>query len=264
MKKFIALVLFVSLLSGCEIENINYKVPLVISYEPENVLTNSAILGGIVLAEGGKDVTEYGVVVSTSENPTINDTKVVIGNRLGEFFIAYSNLQPATTYFYRAYGVNEVGAGYGESYQFTTGVATPCNPTQPNRVDYGFGQLNVNNVSLNEDAYYSESGNLEFEATSSFSAARIFVSFNEINANYPLTGEYTITNESNFNSFNNLSKGKARLNIMNFGMGGPAAATAQPGTKIYVENDGFVMTIIFCNTSMGNYSLNGKFSKVIN
>lgn len=263
MKKSIVLILLASILLSCEIENINYKVPLVITYEPQNVLSNSAKLGGIVLSEGGKDVTEYGVVISTTENPTINDNKVVLGNRLGEFFTAYTNLESSTTYFYRAYGLNEVGAGYGETYTFTTGIVTPCNPTLTNRVDYGFGQLTINGVSVNYNGSLSETGNIEFETMSNASTARIFIGFNETDESYPLSGEYTITNSTEFGTINNLSKGEAKLRIVNFGFGGPAAATAAPGTKIYVENDGAIMTIIFCDTPMGNYSLNGKFSKVI-
>jgi hypothetical protein len=115
MKK-ISLLFLLLFLSGCEIENINYLVPIVLTYQPENVLINSASLGGEVGSEGGKKITEYGIVWSKSINPTVNDNKIAKGSRIGITFETYSLFEANTTYYYRFYAINEIGVGYGEEY----------------------------------------------------------------------------------------------------------------------------------------------------
>ena len=69
---------------------------------------------------GGASVTERGVVYGTNQNPTIEDNKVASGTGLGEFNNALTDLQTTTTYYVRAYAINEKGTAYGEEVSFTT------------------------------------------------------------------------------------------------------------------------------------------------
>ncbi|MES2543424.1 MAG: hypothetical protein V4548_00950 [Bacteroidota bacterium] len=258
MKKLI--VVLVIFFYGCEIQNINYLTPIVVTDEPQNILTNSAILGGTVLGEGGKDVTEYGIVWSTNEFPTTQDNKIVKGTRRGTFSDSYAIFQPSTTYHYRVYAINEVGIGYGGDYEFTTSAEAPCNPVQDNRVSLFTGQtISINGIDLTHPSYGFNEGNVQLETNSYSSTARIKVQFNEVNSAFPLTGEYTVVGDY-FGNNENLSRGEAKLYISNYGSGF-GGATAAPGTKFYVVNDNNKLTIIFCDTYVSsNYILNGKFT----
>lgn len=259
MKKL--LVLVVLFLMSCEVENYNYIVPVVETYEATSVQINSATLGGIVLSEGGRDVSEYGVVWSTSNPPTINDNKVIEGSRLGEFFHSYVTFQPNTEYFYAAYAINDVGVAYGQIGSFKTQVEIPCNPTTNNYVNLSTSQIAINNVDVTYPSYSFGQGNIQFETSTYSSTAIIKVQFDEVDRNFPLTGEYTVTNSPDFGSNINLSQGLAKLSITDWGWGGAGHGTAAVGTKFYVYNDGSKIDIIFCNTPVGSqYILNGKFS----
>lgn len=254
---FNVLLLILIITSSCEIENIEYIEPIVFSYPPENVLTNSASLGGEVASEGGKLVSEYGVVISTSDSPTINDIKIIEGERLGVFYNNYTFFEANTTYFFRAFATNSKGTGYGEQYSFTTGNEPLCSPSQENFVDTGLIPLTINNVELSHPSYGFDEGNVEYATFSNSSVARIFVQFNEIDQNHPQNGEYEVVS-GEFDGNTHLSEGKAKLYISNFsGIGG---GVADAGTNFFVENDGTKVTIIFCDTPVGQYTLNGKFS----
>ena len=265
MKKVFLLLVVVLLSGGCEIEKANYTTAIVHTYEPTSVLTSSASLGGIVLTEGGKNVYEYGIVWSTNATPTINDTKIIKGSRLGEFFDNYTGFQPSTNYYYAAYAINDEGVSYGEVYNFKTTEEAPCNPVQNNFVNFGQGNLTIINTSVDNPSPFSNEGNIQFTTTASFSSASFIIQFNENNSNYPQTGTYTVVNHDHFGGDSStLSIGEAKLRIQNFGISLPYSSIADAGTKFYVKNENNVMTVIFCNTHVGSSILNGKFSKAIN
>lgn len=260
MKK-ISLLFLLLFLNGCEIENINYLVPIVLTYQPENVSTNSASLGGEVGSEGGKKITEYGIVWSKSANPTVSDNKIVEGSRIGITFKTYSLFEANTTYYYRFYAINEVGVGYGEEYSFKTTMEAPCNPTVNNRISLksSLSTIDINGVEVRNPSWAFDEGNIEFKTNSYSSTVRIVVQFNEHNQKAPLTGVYKVV-LGDFGNNINLSTGEAKLFIENYG-GYPGGATAAEGTKFYVKNENNVLTIIFCDTPVADkYILNGKFS----
>lgn len=260
MKKLFLLLLVVA--CSCEIENIEYLTPIVVTDEPVNVQANTAILGGAVLGEGGKDVTEYGLVWSTSDSPTINNDKLVIGERLGSFSDLISGFENATTYYYRAYAINEVGVGYGQTFQFTTNAQAACEPVRDNFIDTNTEQITITDVDLSFPSYGFDEGNLQFETTSYYSSIKIRVQFNEIDRIFPQTGQYT-TIQGDFDGQYNLSNGSAKLYLIDYGIGSQGGATAVLGTVFYVENNGTDLTIIFCDTPLGEpYILNGKFTYI--
>ena len=89
-----------------------------------NVSYTSATVGGNVTDDGGASVTERGVVYSTNQNPTTENSKVTSGSGLGEFACSLTDLQDGTTYYARAYAVNKKGTAYGEEVSFTTKTKT--------------------------------------------------------------------------------------------------------------------------------------------
>ena len=104
--------------------NTEMTIPAVTTTPATDISYTSATVGGKVTEDGGASVTERGVVYSTNQSPTTEDSKVMIGSGLGEFTCSLTDLQDATTYYARAYAVNSIGTTYGEEVRFTTKTKT--------------------------------------------------------------------------------------------------------------------------------------------
>ena len=95
--------------------------PSIITSDITDISGTSAIVEGNVTNDGGVNITEFGIVYGTSQNPTINDNNKVIGEgKMDAFACTLTNLQENTAYYARAYAINEIGVGYGEDKSFTT------------------------------------------------------------------------------------------------------------------------------------------------
>ena len=92
----------------------------VVTKEVKDVDDQSATVQGEVTSDGGAEVTERGVVYGTSENPTVENSKVTSGAGIGAFTCNLTGLQPNAKYYVRAYAVNKKGTAYGEQVSFTT------------------------------------------------------------------------------------------------------------------------------------------------
>lgn len=80
---------------------------------------NSATVGGNVFSSGGTAVIERGVVYATSQNPTVETgTKVASGSGTGSFTTLLNGLSPETSYYFRAYAINNAGTAYGTEVGF--------------------------------------------------------------------------------------------------------------------------------------------------
>lgn len=259
MRKIILLI-FSLIFFTCEIVNIDYLKPIIITYQPTSILTNSVVLSGQVFGEGGKDITEYGAVWSETFPPTIQDNKMVEGERVGYFNKRYEGFKSNTTYYYAAYGINEVGVGYGSVYEFKTNPEPSCNPTINNLINLGNGNISMNNIEFENSSLEFNDGNLQFETKTTGSTLKITLNFNEINGGFPLTGEYLTV--SNFDNQSIKSNGEVKLSITDFGFGSLGGGKASEGQKIYIENDGSNnITFIYCNVNVSDkYTLNGKYT----
>jgi hypothetical protein len=88
------------------------------------------VLGNITSA-GTASITAYGVVYSaTNGNPTITDSKVVVGSSSPGtlpfgFTAALNGLSANTTYSAKTYATSSAGTSYGEVKRFVTRIATP-------------------------------------------------------------------------------------------------------------------------------------------
>lgn len=80
----------------------------------------SAKSGGSIMSDGGDDISVRGVVWSTNDNPTLNDSKTSDGSGVGSFTSALTDLIPNTKYYVRAYATNSIGTGYGSVKSFIT------------------------------------------------------------------------------------------------------------------------------------------------
>ena len=106
---------------------------IIIKKENISVVTTSAIAnislysaesGGNVTDDGGASVTARGVCWSTSNDPTITDSKTSDGTGTGTFTSSITGLEDNTTYYVRAYATNSTGTAYGEERLFKTLDAT--------------------------------------------------------------------------------------------------------------------------------------------
>jgi len=95
-------------------------IPIIATTEASNIGMTTATSGGEVISDGGLTVTERGVCWSTTPYPTTADGKTSDGSGTGIFISNLSGLTANTTYYIRAYAVNEKGTGYGEDKSFTT------------------------------------------------------------------------------------------------------------------------------------------------
>ena len=85
--------------------------------------------GGTITSNGGTTITASGVCwSSTSNTPTIVDTKTTDGLTAGTFTSTITGLTAGVTYHVRAYATNSVGTGYGPVQTFTS-TATAVIPT---------------------------------------------------------------------------------------------------------------------------------------
>lgn len=107
-------------------ENVSISVPSVNTDALETGYQGNATINGNIISSGAV-ITEYGFVYSQSENPTISDSKIVVGtsNFIGEFEGVTGNwvLEVGPTYYFRAYATNQFGTGYGA---VLSGVAYSC------------------------------------------------------------------------------------------------------------------------------------------
>jgi uncharacterized protein (TIGR02145 family) len=98
----------------------------VLTTAPVTAITaTTAKSGGEIKFEGEPKFKIYGICWSTSENPTIANTRT--GNKTGsnEFISTVTGLTPNTTYYVRAYATNSAGTAYGEQVKFTTITSVP-------------------------------------------------------------------------------------------------------------------------------------------
>jgi len=86
---------------------------------------------GEVTSNGGSPVTERGFVFGTNPNPTVADSKVVVGSGVG-YFTGSTSALPTGTYYFRAFATNSTGTSYGSSLTDSfVGIAAPAPAPAP-------------------------------------------------------------------------------------------------------------------------------------
>ncbi len=98
-------------------------LPTVTTLEISSIEPTAAQGGGNVTNDGGAEVTARGICWSTSQDPTTSDSHTEDGTGTGGFTSDLTNLDPAKTYYVRAYATNSVGTAYGNEVSFSSGSA---------------------------------------------------------------------------------------------------------------------------------------------
>ena len=93
--------------------------------------SGTATFNGTIVDEGDPAYTERGFVYGTVHNPTVEDDtkKIATGSGTGDFSANVRELVMDTTYYIRAYAINEAGVAYGE--EITLNFAIPPYVTVP-------------------------------------------------------------------------------------------------------------------------------------
>lgn len=129
-KVFILLACFTLCLSGCsssddsnDINNDAQPIPggaTVSAVTISDSGLSTATFEAAVTSEGSSAVSLKGFVYGTSPQPTLQDSKTDNGFGEGSFSASITGLTAASTYYVRAYAVNQSGTAYGPQNQFTT------------------------------------------------------------------------------------------------------------------------------------------------
>jgi uncharacterized protein (TIGR02145 family) len=99
---------------------IQVAVPVLTTTAITTITQTSAVSGGNITDDKGGSVIDRGVCWSTSQNPTVADSKTTNGIGIGGFASNLTGLTTGTKYYVRAYATNNAGTGYGEQFQFIT------------------------------------------------------------------------------------------------------------------------------------------------
>ena len=119
------LVTGIIMLNGCKKEPDPVSLPTVVTSSVSEITLNTAIVKGMVIAEGGAVVTARGICWNTAPKPTINDSRTTDGAGFGAFTSNITSLSPNTTYHVRAYAINSEGIRYGDDLTFHTKQGPP-------------------------------------------------------------------------------------------------------------------------------------------
>jgi hypothetical protein len=99
----------------------NISSPTVTTAQVTNIQQTTATGGGNVTSDGGSPVTERGICWSTNHNPTTSGSHASNGTGTGVFEVNMTGLTPGTTYYVRAYAINDADLiGYGSEVSFET------------------------------------------------------------------------------------------------------------------------------------------------
>lgn len=88
-----------------------------------DVQYQTATLNGSVDDNGGGTVSERGFIYSTSNDLKVNNVGVIIGKSGsgdGTYSLNVTSLSPNTTYYFKAYAINEADTAYGAVLTFQT------------------------------------------------------------------------------------------------------------------------------------------------
>lgn len=127
---FIIIIFYVSCSSDETIDEntepeIVLKVPIMKTYEAQDLTLYSVKLSGSIIHEGDSDIIELGLVAGYTSNPTVesNLNKFVLNaSNDGSFELKaqLTGVEQNKEIFIRSYGINSQGIGYGNEVKFTT------------------------------------------------------------------------------------------------------------------------------------------------
>ena len=133
--------------------------PTLTTTAASSITSTGASSGGDITSDGGAAITQRGIVYSTSSNPTTADTKIINSTAgTGTYTSAITGLNPATTYYVRAYAINVAGTFYATEKSFTTLAIAPTVTTTAISSITGVSAASGCNVTSTGGASVTERG----------------------------------------------------------------------------------------------------------
>ena len=114
--------------------------PTVTTQAVSSISTTTATGNGNITDLGIPNPTQYGVVWSTSTNPTVALTSKTAQGAIaitGAFTSSITGLDANTTYYVKAYATNTAGTSYGNEVSFTTKIIPTISWSNPADITYG-------------------------------------------------------------------------------------------------------------------------------
>lgn len=95
-------------------------IPIISTVQINEITNIAATGGGTNINDGGGNISQKGICWSMSPSPDLDDNFTDEGVGTADFTSFLEALDGNTTYYVRAYAINEIGVGYGEELSFTT------------------------------------------------------------------------------------------------------------------------------------------------
>ena len=93
----------------------------VITNPASDITTNSAILNGQIISDGGSEIQERGFFLSENSDLDISGIKISsLSGQIGTYDLMALGLNPSSQYFFKAYVLTDSGISFGETQKFTT------------------------------------------------------------------------------------------------------------------------------------------------
>ena len=108
------------LIDSIQISSVQLNNPQIITNPISYYTSDRAQVSGYVASEGNTPVISYGLCYGIYPHPTTSDFYVYGGEGVGSVSCTILDLEPATTYFFRAYATNANGTFYGNEISITT------------------------------------------------------------------------------------------------------------------------------------------------
>jgi uncharacterized protein (TIGR02145 family) len=133
--------------------------PSVINGTASDITKTTAMVTGEITDLGRSEIIQHGHCWSTSSGPTLEDDLYNTGttNSTGTFTSQLNRLNPGTTYYVRAYALNEQGLTYSDEISFMTGGSGgPC----PGLPTITYGSQVYNTIQFGSQCWMKENLNI--------------------------------------------------------------------------------------------------------
>jgi len=188
-----------------------YNLPIVRTIEASNILSNTAILNGLIEKQGDANIIICGFYYGQDIN---NLKKVTLSSVQNNFSYSALDLLDGTTYYFKAFATNTYGEGDGETLSFKTSTLNVPSITtiSASNINYTSATF-LGNIDSDGGAEILECG--FYYGTTSTPSTKVVASKTGTSFQYNINGLSEGTTYY-YQSFAKNSKGEAKGQVLNF------------------------------------------------